>query len=61
MRYRSNIYGFIQRAKYLLVVLLMLCPSAIPASSVNTFDKVSIAKSLGDVVNRVEVFIIRGK
>ena len=53
MRYRSNIYVFTQTARYLLAVLLMLFPSAIPASSVNTFDKVSIAKSLGDVVNRV--------
>ncbi len=53
MRYRNNIYVFTQTARYLLAVLLMLFPSAIPASSVNTFDKVSIAKSLGDVVNRV--------
>ena len=53
MRYRSNIYVFTQTARYLLVVLLMLFPATILASSVNTIDTVSITKSLGDVVNRV--------
>ena len=53
MRYRSNIYVFTQTARYLLAVLLMLFPATILASSVNTIDTISIAKSLGDVVNRV--------
>ena len=53
MRYRSNIYVFTQTARYILVVLLMLFPATILASSVNTIDTVSITKSLGDVVNRV--------
>ena len=53
MRYRSNIYEFSQAARIVIAVLLMLCPVSIFASSVNTIDTFSIAKSLGDVVNRV--------
>ena len=53
MRYRSNIYEFSQAARIVLAVLLMFCPVSIFASSVNTIDTVSKAKSLGDVVNRV--------
>ena len=53
MRYGSYIYKFSQAARKYLAVLLMLCPVSIFASSVNTIDTVSIAKSLGDVVNRV--------
>ena len=53
MRYRSNIYESSQAARIVLAVLLMLCPVSIFASSVNTIDTISIAKSLGDVVNRV--------
>ena len=53
MRFRSNIYEFSQAARIVLAVLLMLYPVSIFASSVNTIDTISIAKSLGDVVNRV--------
>ena len=53
MRFRSNIYEFSQAARIVLAVLLMLCPVSIFASFVNTIDTISIAKSLGDVVNRV--------
>ena len=53
MKYRHHKYGSPKAGRFLLAVLLMLVGLNAYASSANTSDTVSIAKDLGDVVNRV--------
>ena len=53
MKYRHHKYDSPKAGRFLLAVLLMLVGLNAYASSANTSDTVSIAKDLGDVVNRV--------
>ena len=53
MKYRHYQYGKQNAGRYFLTILLMLVGLNAYASSVNTSDTVSIAKTLDDVVNRV--------
>lgn len=53
MKYRHYQYGKQNAGRYFLTILLMLVGWNAYASSVNTIDTVSIAKTLDDVVNRV--------